>query len=216
MAEENKSDEWKGYWNPNKKSIGKAIIDFMRVYYFTDVVLSLVGDVEGKTVLEAGCGTCETLVFLCKKAKKVYGLDISRDALKLSETNFKKNKISPDKYELKLGNLNKMPYPDNTFDIVFNAGVIEHFTNTQPIKEMIRVTKSGGRIVILVPAKGPYMYAFKILETLASKDEFSWEEHKFYTKEMMGQELLNSGAQRIKVFRSFYSLGVYMVGTVRK
>lgn len=216
MDKENINEEWDSYWSPKKESLGKAIINFMREHYFNHVVVSLVGDVNGKTVLEAGSGTSESLVLLSKKAKKTYALDICKDALKISERNFKKKCIARGKYELLLGNINHIAYADNTFDVVFNAGVIEHFTNNQPIKEMIRVTKSGGRVIILVPAKGPYEYAFKIIETLVSKDDFPWNHHKFYSKQMMRRELIESGAEKIKVFRSFLSLGVYMVGVIWK
>ncbi len=216
VKEEEYTQGWAGYWNPKKRSFGKAIIDFMRDYYFKWIIISIVGDVKNKTVLEAGCGTSESLVLLSKHAKKVYGVDLSKDAIKISETHFKEKRIRPEKYELKLGDINNIPYPDNMFDIVFNAGVIEHFTDLKPIKEMIRITKPEGRVVILVPASGLYQFIFKLLEKLASKDEFCWEEHKFYNKKMMEQELRDSGAQKIEVFNSFLSLGVYVVGRVRK
>ena len=74
MSKEN--TVWDNYWTPKKKSLGKAIIDFMREYYFKWVVVYLVGDVKDKTVFEAGCGTSESLILLAKKAKKTYGLDL--------------------------------------------------------------------------------------------------------------------------------------------
>jgi len=210
------SDTWDGYWNPKKRSFGKALIDFMREYYFKWIVLYLVGDVANKTVLEAGCGVCDSLVLLSKKSKKVYGLDQSQDALKISDANFKKNGITSDRYELHVGDINAIPHRDNSFDIVFNAGVIEHFPDTKPIREMIRVTKPSGKVIILVPANGIYKCVFKIVEKLLSKEEISWQEHKFYSKKMMREELLDAGAERIEIFRSLSSLGVYMVGIVRK
>lgn len=207
---------WGNYWSPKKKSLGRSIIDFMRYFYFKWVVLFLVGDVTNKTVLEAGCGTAESLVLLTKKAKKVYGIDLSNDALALSKKIFTEREIPVEKYEIKKGDLNNIPYADNTFDVVFNAGVIEHFTDLQPIKEMIRVAKPGGRVVILVPAKGLYKIAFALLEKLFFKDDVTWVEHKFYNRQMMKQELLDSGAVNIKICYSFLSLGVYVVGVVTK
>src|SRR3989338_7330937 len=105
MSKENVSQEWRNYWSPKKKSLGRSIIDFMRDYYFKWVVVFLVGRVKNKTVLEAGCGTAESLVLLTKKAKKTYGMDLSDDALELSKKNFKEREINTDKYEIKKGDL---------------------------------------------------------------------------------------------------------------
>jgi predicted SAM-dependent methyltransferase len=50
-----------------------------------------------------------------------------------------------------------MPYPHNSFDLVFNEGVIEHYSlNRKPnyldaIHEMMRITKKGGKIIVAVP-----------------------------------------------------------------
>jgi len=45
-----------------------------------------------------------------------------------------------------------IPYPDNTFDVVFSAAVLHHLAATEAVKqainEMIRVTKSGGTAII--------------------------------------------------------------------
>jgi len=44
-----------------------------------------------------------------------------------------------------------LPFRGNSFDLVFNAGVIEHFINhLAPLKEMIRVTKTGRYVVTFV------------------------------------------------------------------
>lgn len=45
-----------------------------------------------------------------------------------------------------------MPYPGNTFDMVFSNEVIEHVQDDKLYaQEMVRVTKSGGRILIFCP-----------------------------------------------------------------
>jgi len=50
------------------------------------------------------------------------------------------------------GDIFSIPFPDHTFDAVFNEGVVEHFPNYRDaIREMIRVTKPGGKVIIAVP-----------------------------------------------------------------
>jgi len=45
-----------------------------------------------------------------------------------------------------------LPYPSNTFDLVFSNETIEHVQDdTAAAREMVRVTRPGGRIVIFCP-----------------------------------------------------------------
>ena len=54
-------------------------------------------------------------------------------------------------------NLFQIPYPNDYFDVVFNEGVIEHYSlSNKPnyidaLREMIRVTKKSGKIIMAVP-----------------------------------------------------------------
>ena len=49
-------------------------------------------------------------------------------------------------------NHDPLPFPNDYFDAVFSKSVIEHITNTEHyIKEMRRVPKPGGRLVLMVP-----------------------------------------------------------------
>ena len=53
---------------------------------------------------------------------------------------------------LKLSQLNhpsKLPYDDNTFDVVIGSGVLEHVPNdSESLKELYRILKPGGRLII--------------------------------------------------------------------
>ena len=69
-------EDWEKFWST--KTILTKIVDFGRHYYFSYIPLAYLGDLRGKNILEAGCGTCETLVRAAKKAKKVTGIDISK------------------------------------------------------------------------------------------------------------------------------------------
>ena len=51
-------------------------------------------------------------------------------------------------------NLEKMPLPfqDNSFDIIFSYGVLEHIRNLIPLmKDIQRILKKNGKFIILVP-----------------------------------------------------------------
>lgn len=108
---------------------------------------------QDKKILEAGSGTGRFCIALAKdfQQSSIYGLDISRNSINLSKSGIKYNNIN-NNLEFIQGDIFKMPFPDDFFDVTFNEGVIEHFVNYRDcIKEMIRVTKSNSKIIIAVP-----------------------------------------------------------------
>lgn len=217
MIKKKKKSEWNDFWQEEKTSFSKNIVNFARKYYFSKMIAKQLKNYNNKTVLEAGSGSCESLIYITKKAKKIIGLDNSKNAINLGHKNFRKANIPKEQYQLVLGDIFNIPFPDNSFDIVFNAGVIEHFDSIKPIKEMIRVTKQGGKTVIAVPAKNSvYTWIFKILHLLKLKKYYPWEEHKFYTKKMMKKELIISGAKKMQIKQPFSLLGIYIVGVIKK
>lgn len=208
-----KKSEWDGFWK-NKKNFSKKVLDFGRKYYFANMITKQLGDFDGKKVLEAGSGSCESLVYVAKKAKKAIGLDNAPGAIDVGKNNFEKSGISNDKYSLVLGDIFAMPFKKESFDIVFNAGVMEHFNSVKPIQEMMRVTKNNGSVVILVPAKYSLYNLFFSLLNIGLKDV--WEEHKFYTKKLMKKELNEAGAKKILVKQPLSLIGTYIVGIIKK
>lgn len=93
-------------------------------------------------MLEVGCGSAFVSLFFAKRGYEAYCLDINKFILKVSEKNFKAEGI---KGKFIVGNAEKLPFPDNQFDIVTSFGLLEHFENPQTaISEMVRVLKPGG------------------------------------------------------------------------
>ncbi len=51
-----------------------------------------------------------------------------------------------------IGDARKLPYDDDTFDLVYSLGVIEHFPETyKAVEEHMRVVKKGGHVLITTP-----------------------------------------------------------------
>lgn len=111
----------------------------------TDKIVELVG--EGKKVLDAGCGD-GLITDKIGKNNYVVGIDNSKEAIKLA----KQKCSNVDK--LKEDNALDLSFKDNTFDVVVLADVIEHIKQEQELlKEMHRVTKKNGEIIITTPLK---------------------------------------------------------------
>jgi len=155
---------WEKVWTKNLITSDYSLkyLDFM-----VKVEKDLPG---GSKVLEAGCGTGQTLSPLSER-HETYGLDISKAALKLAQYNCR--------YPV-LGSIFKIPFGDNTFDLVYNSGVIEHFKdpeNVVAIKEMARITKPSGKVIIIVPNTLCLWYkAGKFVAVMMKNFEFGYEE----------------------------------------
>ncbi len=97
-------------------------------------------------VLELGCGYGRVLQKLIGKARKVAGIDTSKESLRLAREILGKNK-SLELYEM---NAIDLKFEDGEFDIVFciqNGISAFHIDKQQLIKEAIRVTRSGGKVL---------------------------------------------------------------------
>ena len=100
----------------------------------------------GDRVLEVSIGTGANLHYLPVKAA-YFGLDISWGMLKRCQRNLKRWQLEA---ELILGNAEELPLCDEAFDTVLHVGRINAFNDrAKAICEMIRVAKSGAKIVIV-------------------------------------------------------------------
>lgn len=92
---------------------------------------------KGMRVLDNGCGRGEFFHAFSHFGMKVSATDISDYCTKAHILDLNKDKL---------------PFPDNYFDVVFSKSVIEHIENTEHyINEMKRVLKKGGLLLILAP-----------------------------------------------------------------
>jgi SAM-dependent methyltransferase len=94
-------------------------------------------------ILDVGCGTGANLLMLSKYGD-AEGVDISEDALAFCRDR------GLDKVRLGAGE--ELPYDNGTFDLVTALDVVEHMDNDLAgLKEMRRVLRPGGRVLLFVP-----------------------------------------------------------------
>jgi len=102
------------------------------------------------TVLEVGCGTGIYTVHWIKSSKKLYGLDISRGMLVRLREKIKKTD-SDDLFTI-AGDSERMPFRSRRFDFVMSVNTVEHLDDVPAaLREMRRVCRDGGKIVVSVP-----------------------------------------------------------------
>lgn len=112
-------------------------------------------NLRGKIVLEIGFGTGWITSELQKKAKMVYGIELSNTSLKLSKYRFRNCK----NINLRIASSENIPFKDNYFDFVVSYGVLHHAQNDNKCyKEIYRVLKPGGECFLMLYRKGGPKY----------------------------------------------------------
>ncbi len=109
------------------------------------------GDFSKQTkVLEVACNMCTTSIELAKKYDcNITGIDLDNQALEKAKINVKKAGLE-DKINVLQGNALKLPFNDNTFDIVINEAMLTMLSpkaKKKAIDEYYRVLKPGGKLL---------------------------------------------------------------------
>lgn len=115
-------------------------------YYTRPAVLDLAGDVAGRRILDAGCGSGPLSAALRDRGAVVTGLDSSAGMLELA-----RRRLGPGA-DLRLADLGSpLPFEGGTFDDVVAALVLHYLQDwSAPLAELRRVLKPGGRLIVAV------------------------------------------------------------------
>ena len=117
---------------------------------------------DHQKILDVATGTADIAIEINKQIspKEIIGLDISSEMINYG--NKKLNKQSLDKViSLEVGDSENMRFPDGYFDATTVSFGVRNFGNLEKgLSEMYRVTRNGGKVVILEFSK-PTMFPFK-------------------------------------------------------
>ena len=117
---------------------------------FSDWVLSLVEARPGQRLLDVACGEAQLLRRAAQRGLEVHGVDLSDVALREGLAGeATKGATRPG---LTVANGERLPYPDDHFDLVTNMGSLEHYED--PVRgavEMARVLAPDGLVALHVP-----------------------------------------------------------------
>ena len=123
------------------------------------------------TVLDVGCGGGRTISKLAAMAAqgKVHGIDYSKESVAASRR-YNAQAIRAGRVEIHLADVGKLPFPDNTFDLV--TGVETHFwwpDISAGLREIRRVLKPGGALILIAEVyKGADAFVSRVCEKQAS------------------------------------------------
>ena len=112
--------------------------------YEAAVILDLLEPGEGEDILDAGCGTGVFTIDILERGAQVTGLDISAPMLAAAERKLKRYPFTAVK-----GDMLALPFPDDSFDKVVSVTALEFIEDAgTAVKELFRVTRPGGRVVV--------------------------------------------------------------------
>jgi len=98
---------------------------------------------KDKKILDVGCGVGLYLKRLKNFSSELYGVDIDQEKIEGIKNEFLKVFVAP---------AEKLPFPENFFDVILFNEVLEHLKNDRKaIKEAFRCLKQGGKIIIFAP-----------------------------------------------------------------
>lgn len=103
---------------------------------------------SGLKVLEIGVGMGADYLEWLKAGASVSGVDLSAISIERARRRCELAGFQPD---LRVADAEHLPFPDNTFDVVYSYGVMHHSPDTpECIHEAYRVLKPGGEARIMV------------------------------------------------------------------
>jgi len=103
---------------------------------------------RGLRVLEIGVGTGADYLEWLRAGALATGVDLSASSIDQARRRCELSGYAPD---LKIGDAEKLSFPDNAFDVVYSYGVMHHSVDTRRcLNEAWRVLKPGGQARIML------------------------------------------------------------------
>jgi ubiquinone/menaquinone biosynthesis C-methylase UbiE len=121
----------------------------------------------GEDVLEIGGGMGTDLAQFALHGARVTDVDLSSGHLRLARENFASRGLTG---RFVIQDAESLVFDDGSFDLVYSNGVIHHTPNTRHVvREMFRVLKPGGRVIVMVYAENSIHYWRNLVWTIGIK-----------------------------------------------
>jgi ubiquinone/menaquinone biosynthesis C-methylase UbiE len=115
----------------------------------------------GKKVLEIGLGQGADSEQIIRRGGKWSGLDLTKQSVARVKRRMELHNLPYD--DLKVGSVLDIPYPDNSFDMVYSFGVLHHVPEIHRAQaEIARILRPGGQLVMMMYAKWSLNYMLSI------------------------------------------------------
>ena len=104
-------------------------------------ILSKIGPLNGRYLLDLGCGGGESSIYFAMKGARCVASDWSPEMVNAAKKLAELNQVNID---ARVINAMHIDFPDCTFDIVYAANMLHHVDTLVTLREIHRVLKPGG------------------------------------------------------------------------
>jgi ubiquinone/menaquinone biosynthesis C-methylase UbiE len=117
----------------------------------------------GRRLLEVGCGIGTDLVRFAKGGALCTGIDLAERSIELARANFALHGMA-EAVDLRVADGEALPFPDDSFDVVYGHGVLQYSANpSRIIAECRRALKPGGEAIFMVYNRRSWLNALSKL-----------------------------------------------------
>ena len=138
---------------------------------------------QNKKLLDYGCGNGVHSIFPAKCGAQVIGIDLSESSLKIAEERAKREGVE-NKVRFLAMDCEKMGFPDNYFDIIFDGGTFSSIDLNKAYSELSRILKPNGFLLgIETFGHNPFTNLKRKINKLMGKRTGWAAKHIFKTKD---------------------------------
>ena len=168
--------------------------------------------IVGKKVLNVGCFEPIDELLWAPSAAEWTAIDLTPQAIDTARRMVDKH-LAPDiarRIRLLVMDAQRLEFPDNSFDIAVSFSVFDHIPDPEvrrrAIREMTRVVKPGGHVVITVPNRHSY-YRFMYERNVRRGLQLDVGYQYFYSRTELKHELLDSGLRIVRFTSDLKNVG---------
>ena len=122
-------------------------------------------------------------------SERIYGIDISQD-MKVLATKNNARAVAEERMQLRVGNVEQMPYDDGFFDCVYTINTLYFWKDAgRAMDETVRVLKDGGRFICAFYSKAYF----------ERSEKYQYEGETYYTTGELKELAAAHGLEKVKV-----------------
>ncbi|MFA5136197.1 MAG: class I SAM-dependent methyltransferase [Patescibacteria group bacterium] len=179
------------WYNSNAASYASSIQNIPSKDQIDDFISLLP---QGALILDAGCASGRDSKIMHEKGKKVIGIDLSTELIKIAKKN------NPE-IQFVEGNFLHLPFEDDHFDGIWSHASLLHFESIDEVlkslREFHRVLKTEGVIHIFVKEKKDKKFDV-VTDSLSHHDRF----FQYFTEDEMSEYMKKTGFKIIKLLHT--------------